>query len=107
MSRTYVALALILMISISSHAWNNENNLNDYFLSEVEFEEDLWVPDYDFTSELLWSESSWIDMDILCELLLELCSDLEIPRKEVYEIFPDLWEPDYGPYLFCEDDLYY
>lgn len=118
MNRAYAVLILILMIAVSAHAQSevepSSNGNSDvilersegsdnYLLSEMELEEELWELDSDLTC----LELSWVDVDLLYDILLELCLDLEVADEDMYEIFPDLWEPDYEFYPFWEGDWYY
>jgi hypothetical protein len=118
MSKLYGVLILILMIPMSVHAQSevepssNENSdvileqsegSDDYLLSEMELEEELWEMDSDPT----YLELLWVDVDVLCDILLEFYLDLEVTDEYIYETFPDLWEPDYELYLFWEDDWWY
>ena len=80
MNRAYTALILILMIPISAHAQDEAETLpngdasEDYLLSEMWPEADLWELDFDLT---YW-ESLWADADALYDLLLELCYNVQI-----------------------------
>lgn len=104
MSRAYIVLLLILLIPASAHALKESESLSsengsDYcLLFGADLEGGLWDSDL----ELLC-----LDMDALYDLLLESCLELEITDEEIYEILPDLWELDYEPYLFWEDNWYY
>lgn len=117
-NRAYAVLILILMIAVSAHAQsevepssNGNSNVilersegsDNYLLSEMELEEELWELDSDLTC----LELSWVDVDLLYDILLELCLDLEVADEDMYEIFPDLWELDYELYMFWEGDWYY
>ncbi len=99
MVRAYVVLMLILTISIFAYAQDemelpaNGNDVDDYLFSEgVE----LWEQDLDW--------EFYIDLDVFCDILLDTCLDLELADEDMYEIFPDLWEPDYEFYPFWEDE---
>ena len=104
----YAVLILVLMIPISVYAQNeiepslNGSNSDYYLLPGIESGGELWELD----SDPLFLELSWIDMDTLCDILLELCLDLEVTDEDMYDIFPDLWEVDYEYYLLWEDDWY-
>jgi len=105
----YITPLLILMISVSAYAQNeaelssNGDDYDNHLVPEMELEEELWELDSDLTDlELLWA-----DVDLLCDILLEICLELEVTDEGMYDIFPDLWEPDYEFYLFWEDDWYY
>jgi len=108
MNRVCVALVLIMMIPISVHARSevepssNGDDPDDYLLPEMELEEEPWEVDSDPT----YSELLCPDVDLLFDILLEFCLDIEVTDEEIREIF-DPWEPDYEPYLFWEDDWYY
>ena len=108
MNRVYTVLILILMIPMSAYAEGeaepslNEDNSDDYLLSDIGLVENWWEPDLDLTS----LESPWIDVSTLCDILLEFCLDMGVADEEICETL-DLWEPDYEPYLFYEDDWYY
>jgi hypothetical protein len=115
MNRVYVALVLILMIPISAHAQNeaeppSSGDGSDYYLlPEMELEWELWDMSFDysiglFDPDLIYLESSWMDMDVLYDILLELCLDLEVTDEEMYGLFPDVWVLDYEFDVFWEYD---
>jgi hypothetical protein len=104
MKEAYAVLVLILAIQIPVYAqgeaelWNGDD-IDDYLFLDLIMGEELWEPDPE--------PSCWefcMDMDTFCDILLELCLDLEVEDEEVYEIFPELWEPDYGSDLYWEDE---
>jgi hypothetical protein len=105
MNRACLALVLVLMIPISARAQNEAETSPsgyclDYYLPlEIELEEEL---DFDLPS----LECFWMDMDLLCDILLQVCLDLEMTDEDMYEMLPELWEPDYETHLFWEDDWY-
>ena len=62
--------------------------------------EEFW----ELESDPYLSEPCWTDIDVLCDILLEICLDLEILDEDVYDMFPELWEPDYEIYPFWNDE---
>jgi len=108
MNRVYVVLILILMIPTFAYAGGeaepslNEDNSDDYLLSDIGLVENWCEPDLDLTS----LDSSWMDVSILYDMLLEFFLDMEVTDEEICEIL-EPWESDYEPYLFYEDDWYY
>lgn len=100
MKRVYAALALILMIPALAYAQDlgiplpDENNADDYLLLDVVLEVELWEEDFELC----------LDMDVFCDILLELCLNFEVTDEEMYEIFPELWEPYDVIYPFWEDE---
>ncbi len=95
----YVMVALASMIPISAYSQSVAEpapNDDNCLLSEAE----LWDVDSDFADlDLLWT-----DADLLCDMFLELCLYLDLADEDIYDIFPELWEPDYEFYLFWEND---
>ncbi len=107
MNRAYIALVLILMIPIWADAQDaaevpsNVDNADVYLPSDVDLEAELWE-----TIDLDYSEL-WSDMDWLCEILLELCLELEVEDEDIDEMFSDQWLPDYEFYPLWEDEWLY
>ena len=100
MKKICAALILLLLISISVYAQDKEeapadgNNCCDYLLLEVTIPEaDLWDQDL-----------STMDLDWLFDFLLDFCLELEVVEEDVYDILPELWEPDYESFLIWEDE---
>ncbi len=97
MKIVYAVLALILMLPIFAYAQEDielpaNGDMDDYLLSE---EIELWEQD------LEWDFC--IDLEFY-DILLEIFLDLEIVDEDIYEIFPDMWEPEYEPYPLWEDE---
>jgi hypothetical protein len=107
--RICTTLALILIISLPVYAQDeaepeiNGDDFFNYLLLETELEEEPWITDFESDP----FDSFWTEMDALFDILTEICIEMEVTDEEVYETFPDLWEPDYEPYLFWEDDWIY
>ncbi len=104
-SRTCVVLILILLTPIYASAQDEvELSLDeDYLLWDV----DLWEGYWESDSDVPCMELCYTDMDVLDSILLDVCLDLGVSDDDMYEMFPELYEPYYESYLLWEDDLGY
>jgi len=106
MKKICAALILILLISVSVYAQDKEeasadgNNCCDCLFMEVMIaDEDLW--DQDLSTMAIEIP---IDIDWMFDFLLDSYLELDVVEEDVYEVLPELWEPDYELFLIWEDE---
>jgi len=98
-------LILILLTPVYAVAQDEAESMlfEDWLMLGIDLWEDFWETGFDLPCE----ELPCIDMESLDCVLLDVCLDLDISDKDIYEMFPELYEPDYEFYMFWEDDMEY
>jgi hypothetical protein len=98
-------LMLILLTPVYAIAQDEADPalFEDWLMLGMEMWEDFWETDYD----LSYTEMPCIDMESLDSVLLDVCLDLDISDEDMFEMFPELYEPDYEFYMLWEDDMDY
>lgn len=104
-SRICMVLILILITPMYVSAQDEvELSLDeDYLLWDISLWEEYWESDFDVPC----MELCCTDMNVLDSILLDVCLDLGMSDEDMYEMFPELYEPCYEFYLLWEDDLGY
>lgn len=104
-SRICMVLILILITPMYVSAQDEvELSLDeDYLLWDISLWEGYWESDFDDPC----IELCCTDMNVLDSILLDVCLDLGMSDEDMYEMFPELYEPCYEFYLLWEDDLGY
>jgi len=100
-----VVLILILLAPVYAVAQDESESMlfEDWLMLGIGLWEDFWETGFD----LPCTELLCIDMESLDCLLLDVCLDLDISDEDMFEMFPELYEPDYDFYMFWEDDMDY
>ena len=103
--RICVVLILLSLTPIFANA-QDEIELamsEDYLLLDVDFWQEFWETDFDLPCQELCCG----DIDALDNILLDVCLDLGVSDNDIFEMFPDMYEPDYEFFLLWEDDFDY
>jgi hypothetical protein len=75
----------------------------DYLPLDIDFWQEFWETDFDLPcQELLYA-----DIDALDNVLLDVCLDLGVSDDDIFEMFPDIYEPDYEFFPLWKDDFDY